>query len=1145
MRGEGELGATVRRPPRLPDTLQIGDFTLEVETYSDSGEWDPVDKRFREVSGTAWLSFHCADLPGLIVQAAPLDNYPRFSQSVEVVARVVNPQTQVSLVTAQRIQPGIQLGETLRVETTLSHDAVQKIVADEMGLADWLERFPPKGQVLVGFENVTIVRTTQRGVGRIVQGSAVYPTQPRIPKQLQLSLAGFTLILHSLTLTPDRASADVTVQLPGGLAERDACTPATLKLGEVAITPRCALYVDAPGAEFGPWIVGDSGLVISGTGYTLDLSLADSPPPKPSAWRGLMLHNGRATGADLVPDPANTGYLSGQFSFSNAELTIAGLNAHLALSQIHTFQALHPLGYVLTLEAGWLKLTDTRVSGGEFGPGQIELPGLAICEDTPGNLIIVSFSQLTVQSNLDLVGEVEFGSVLRLSWGELTHVGSEVVAWTLEARQGFLYLPANPLPSFCPADASGFIDLSLSSAPGYSLTQIEGHGAAGLTLRDLHDLQIFSPDRPGGVTNPLNLADLDGWLRIGCQGVDGELETIAYLEDQKLGKPDRPGYVGKEPFKASLFTLDKPKNLVAQYAASAVYDAGLNGHLEIPEPCKIAALAFQDMELTSTAHLVGGDVVLPVDGVTLDYWQLQLVPTGDPKQAGVVSVRTGRIVFTAAGIDEPIHFALPFRLTWGEMLANGNLGELFFDYNNYGQRFDLIPYAPQNIILSEYVSGATDAYLATCGTVHFNFFGPRFVNLRDARYDEKKEPYKNRYVTAPKTGEAGCPPTDLHLAKTWDDLTGKALTDFDFPDAQMDYFVKAQNGFIGSGKCSISFLHSDGLDARIEIHHDAIDIHLSSHTTHDLDLGLYARLGGMREIYGCARIEGPLLSRISLYGLLEKSTATGMGILSPKAGYSVEVNLTSTPNSLDFTASGDLLLQVEGSAVDLSASVHLLRDFSRDSAEGEVIGRIDCNTILGGLEGDGQVTWYADPTMAYLQGRMKVYLCGWIGSGGMEGGMFIGHDVNKALAWILHTDSEHFGVSDNILPAKLTGIFGYGQGSFGWNAGYIFGGGIELYAGMGAFSESPGLSGVWPTNWSAIPGLGLPYVIGSGGMYIHGEILGGVVSASAWADLDLRGPAPIYYKGTCGLEGCALWVMCKSVNVTAGLSKDGIYLFGS
>ena len=1131
--------ATISRAPQLPGKLWIGDFILDIETISKRMQWDARLKRFTGVSGTAWLSLDCTDLPHLIGQFSELDHFLPIQQNLEVVKKVINPQTQVSLDTARRIQPGVRLGETLRMKTAVTSDTLQKIAVGDATLLDVQERPPAKGQILVEFNNVTVI--IKRGIGQIIEGEAVYPARERIPNKLQLSLDGFTLILDSLTLTPKGASADVTVNLPGGLVDLDTCTTATLNLGRIEITPDCRIHVEAGRAQFGPWLVADTGLIISGRGYTLDLGSAKDKTSISLRGRGLLLHNGQASGLEMVPEPSNTGYLRGSFNFSNAFLNNDGLDVRLTLDEEHVFQALHPLNYTFVLKSGWLQVEDSCITGGEFSPGEIKMPLNAACKGLPGDLISVGFNTLAVDSNLDLVGEADCSSGLMLSWGELTRTGSEVMSWTAEANQGFLYLPANPMASFSPAGGASFFSPPLSPTPANSLTTLATNGIAGLALRDIRNLQILSPDRPGGTSNPIKIERLQGWLRVGCQGMDGELVTHDRLDNVELGESARYGYVGNTSFKTVLFGLDKI-NLLAQFADSAVFDSGLEGHVIIPQPCKIDELQFTDMQLTSTAHLVGGDVHLPIGGVNLDYWQLQLVATGDPTQAGVISVRTGRIVFTAAAIDEPIHFSEPFRLTWGEMLADGNLGELFFDYNNYGQRFDHIPYAPQQILLSRYDTSVSDPYLATCGTVHFTFFGPCFVNLRDARHNDPDKPYFNRYVTAPKSGEAGCEVTDLYLAKNWDDLTGSVLAEFDFPDSKMDYHEAAQHGFLGSGKSSMSFLHSDGLDAEIEIHGNTIDIRLSSAVAHDLDLGLFAQVSGMSAIYGCARIEGPLLSRISIYGLLEQAAGTGMGILSPKVASVVEVNLTTTPNFLDFTTSGNLLLQVAGSAIDVSASVHLFHDFSRGSTEGEVIGRIDCNSIMGGMEAEGQLTWYAGPAMQYLQGRMKVYLCGWVSSGGMEGGMFIGHNVDKALAWVLQTDNERFGVSNNILPERLTGLYGYGRLSFSIDF-FLFGGGIELYAGMGAFSASPvGLIGEWPEDWSSDPDLELPYVVGSCGVYVHGEILGGLVSASAWADLDLRGPVPTYFEGTFGLEGCVLWVVCASVSVTAGFNSDGFYV---
>jgi len=477
------------------------------------------------------------------------------------------------------------------------------------------------------------------------------------------------------------------------------------------------------------------------------------------------------------------------------------------------------------------------------------------------------------------------------------------------------------------------------------------------------------------------------------------------------------------------------------------------------------------------------------------------------------------------------------------MLADGNLGELFFDYNSYGQRFDKQKFSPYHIVLSRYISGeaspSEEAYLAVCGTVHFNFFGSAFVNVKDAYYSSSSDPYKNRYVAVPDTGEASCDPTDLHLKGTWSNVLGDDLLTFDFPDADMDYNETIQEGFIGTGSSSVSFIHSNGLGATIEIHTDAIDICLKASETHDVDFGLFASLGGISEVYGCIRIEGPTFQRITIGGYLEHSTSAGFGILAPKTGYLTTVNFSLTPNSCQFYASGTLALAVAGTAVDVYGSVYLGVDFTKASAEGDVQGRINCNSVMSGLEGEGQVTWYVDPTTQGIQGRVSIQVCSWTGSGGLEGGIFIGHNFPKSKAWVLQSASGRFGISDTLLPDKLTGLYGYGQVSFSINL-YVFGGGIEIYVGAGAFSEVP--SGV-STAWE-MTGIGLPYVLGSAGVYVHGEILGGLVSASAWGSLTLRGPILVYFEGKFGLEGCVLWVFCGSVEITAGISpNDGYYMY--
>jgi hypothetical protein len=1116
------------RPAAAFASLYVAGFAIAVRDLESAGKWSPRERAFTGVTGSGYLSLPClphghGEAPGDIV----------FHPWLEVVSEVRFPDTQISLEKARTLNANVALGQSVSAAVRLDEDGLSQRLSDAALRVDWAIDLAAKGRVLVAFKDVTVRRVVGRkDAGDIISGAAVYPAAPRVPKRLIVDLAGFSVELTELSLSPRGAMADAVLTLPDNLGDATACGPATLDLGRVRIGRDCSIVVKRPDQPWGPWIVGDTGLVAEGTGYVFDTSATRGVPGNLPGWIGLALSGGSASGATTIPDPCNTGWLGGNFALSGALVTPGGLKGRLDLSGHHQFKTLNPLGYGVRLDGARLDLAASSITGGTLGPGKIDLPKEAL-RDPGGGGVTVKFNALNVQASLDVTGELSWA--VRMAWGEFTHPGHELVVQRTEAKEGLVFLPTGPRASFRPVRPSGYVSLPYGGLVANGLAALDAEDAAGVTFRQLEGLSVLSPDRPGGL--PLDFNQATGWLRADTLGLDGEIWMRARTGREALGEPARPGYVGGTPFDAE-FVHQEKLNLAGRWVSSANSDSDFGGTINLPSPSKIPDLSFKDLRLTSTGALVGGIVGLAPGGVELDYWKVQLVPTGAPDESGVLSIRTGRIVFTSAGIAEPVHFAIPFRLLWGEILADGNIGDLRFDLGLQGQKFDGLPYTPSRISLSPYVAGTTDPYLGTCGTVHFNFFGPALVNIRDARHSDPAAPFFGRYVTVPATGEGACPATDLHLVGSWQNTKSEDLADFNFPNASMGYNDALQDGFVGTGAGSLRVLDGGLLDALIEARRDGIDIRLTSSATRDLNLGLYAVVGGMSEIRACLRIDGPLLRCMNLSAELESAVSTGSGILAPKAGHVVEVNMTVTPTSLDFFASGSILLQVAASAVDAYAQVHLQYDYQRGTAEGEVLGRIDCNSVVGGLEGEGQVTWFAGPGTGHMQGNIRVCVAGWVGKGAMEGGFFVGHHTPKALAWVLQPSSPHFGISQAILPDTLTGVFGYGQIAIGFNA-YLFGGGVEIYAGAGAFTTIP--SG-YTSEWAALPGAVLPYVVGSCGVHLHGEILGGLVSASGWADLDLRGPVPVYYEGSLGLEGCVLWVLCASVELRVGLNSGGFYV---
>lgn len=1122
---------------KIPAACRVGAFQLSLKEIT-AGKLDVRQKAIRGATGTAWLKLPCAKPHRFwpILQRADIVH---LEHRLQVVDSVLHPQTEISVSEARNLKPNVLVGDSVSLDMHVPRADLGSILAGNTNLFDWWHGTKWQSGFLVSFEGATIsIEGSHPQVSEFVEGEAVYPAKGASAADIEIEIAGFTVLVHTLRLSPKKSIATASALLPGGLADAESCRPATLDLGKIAMSPNCQFYIDAPDRAFGPWLMADTGLIIQGEGYLLDLSTSQSPSPWGPAWQGLLLQSGTATGENTIPEPNNTGYLRGHYAFTKAILLNSGFFGDFTLIDPVTFTAINPLGQVFHFEEGWFRIWPSVIMNGEFRNGWTDLPTDAVCQGAAGSPVRTPISALTVQSDLDLAGEIRHGGG-EISWGELTNHGDEVVVWTGNFDEGYIYLPAGPCASYSPVASGTFDNLNVSYN---GLAELETHQIPGLTFPKADAVLVFSPDRPGGRGNPLKLDPgslyLRGWLRVGVTGVDGELSVIGRLPREELGEPAGTGYVGNKPFITSLFTSKKERlSLVARFVTSAAYDSNVLGEIALPAPTNMPSLDFTQMKFTSTACLVGGDLALPPGGLPLEHWDVQLVPTGLPDEAGVISVRTGRILLTAAGIAEPVHFARPFSLTWGELLADGNIGNLFLDFNNWGQRFDDLIFNPQDITLSKYDPAVNDPYLGVFGSVCFPFFGLHDINIRDATDLTTAAPHP-RKVTVPK---APLTPinmdTRLALSGNWHDVLSRDLAVFDCLEANVDYNVAGQYGFLGRGDGTLGFLHSDPLEIQVEIHSDATDIRFTSSDTHDLDLGLVQRLGGMSQIAGNARIEGPTLARITLYGMLEASHAAG-SIFGPKAGFETEINISVTPTTFDFYASGDMLVSAAVVDIEASATVHLFFDFASMIAEGELFGRVDCDAALAGLSGEGQLTWHISPAMQYLQGRLKVEVMSPIVSGGLEGGMFIGNNVPKELAWVLDPTNSHFGMSRAILPATITGIFGYGQVSFGVNY-YVLGGGVDIYLGAGAFSAPLSAGGALaPFAGNPL----LPYVVGTCGVYVHGEILGGLVSASGWANLSLRGPVPTYFEGTFGLRGCVAWVLCASVSLTAGVNDSGFYL---
>ncbi len=1127
----------------LPKTLLIGDFTLTVGRYTDRGRWNFADKRAEGVSGTAWLSFNCATIfvpiwPEFITVLSvltPRAMEDRFEVKNRflVVSAVTDPQNQISLENARMIKPDIGTGENLELRMLVKDNTSESILVAKDELIKNIE-FWKKGDILVHFEDVTIAPVMgDTGKGRIIQGTASYPTEFPVPKIIKLSVAGFTAVIDVLTLTPNGATANITLQFPKNISSGIDCEPASVPLGTTAITPKCQFYVEKLSDAFGPLWLGNTGVNVSGNGFVADFSTTQSyggaTPSLANSWRGVYLLAGQT-----APEPSgtvisNSGYLKGSYSFSDATVTYTGFKGTLQSTASYSFLPLHPFGYQVSFQSGTVQLDKNSVSGGSLTDSRIALPKTAITNAGFGE-IMVTASTLTIQPDGDLFGEVKLEK--EVFWGELTNTGSQLHAYSADDdSNGYFYLSYGYRTPYWPLDSSGFKKPALTPYD----TQLDALGMQGVTFGRFQKFTIHTPDTPGSVPITFTGGMVgESWLNVVSRGVHGRFMVVEFTGTPiDLGPTHEGYYVGKVPFPTTLGISGKQRTFSIEYVESAVYDADISGSVYLAGPSNIN-LEFKEMQFTSTAHNAGGQVDLSTSQ-QLDYWGVSLVQQPDFSSAGLLCVKTGQIVLTAAGLSEPRHFEEPFWLIWGEMLASGDLGRLFFDYNTAGQTFDGFNFAPSTVRLSEYISGQ-DGYLQAGGTAHFDFFGSDYLNVHDYKYSNTSAPWDGRRIELGTDSGHGFSPTDTSIARNWSGAFGS--TDF-----EIGYDSADQDGFIGSGQMGIEYILNGTMDASIVLSSSRICMSIWETERHDFTLGPVANFGSMASVWGCACIEDGQLKRLMLGAELE--TSGNANILLRSAAYG-SLEYLITPSVSELTINGMMYISlIAGGDLEVTGRARFEVNKALGYVEGDIYGKFGSSSFMGGITAEGQVNWHLGTFgmdgYSSIQGKLAITIVGSFSmiSGGIEGGFYVGVNAPKTEAWVLQHEHSRFRLDMSPMPDRLTGIYAYLEAHAGFNV-FILSGGIDVYLGLGGFIFS-----VAPTELEVlVPAVvGLPYILGHVGVYIHGEILGGLVSAAGWGDFQVMGPYPFSFRGTVGLQGCVLWVLCASVDITVGVnSSRGFYV---
>lgn len=1159
-------GGIIIKPPKvkMPDTLIDGGFAIVVES------WDDSSKSFNHSlpSGTGCIKFDCTKSKKLIPPYWL--NTPLKQQSFDVIGtKVSDSMTQMHVMDAKLIDKNVNVGDKIALELPASSLSRATMVGDIGKYLGWLKATLPAGCILVAFHDVTWAPPNKKTVV-LTGGSAYYPTIPPTPPPPAILVldSGFSLAIDSLVITPVEATVQGKLLLPKNIISADTCTRAFLKLPKTTITSNCEFYKEVITLDsgFGRWWIGNTGFLVHGDRYIIDFSSSQSAsgfsPPLPPGWKGVVLREGLSDAMASGSVISNRGWTKAGYNFENAIIVAQGFAGTLRHTGTWDFTTLEPFGYTVDITRGDIALDASAVTSGFFQNGSVWLP-MAAVTNISGAQISVNYEKLAVAPSMDLFGSVKYFGGFR--WGEFSrttgkpnyYVVSNPTRGDAGPDSGSFYLSAAQIKPYYPAD-------SLWHNPSLSPpnTMLPFQGIQGVTFPNitLRDFLIYTPDVPTPSARYVGFASNDFarmWINFIRTGVHAEIDILcdSANEHYQLGDSLRIKYDGKTSFKTDFGlcppdkrttgTLSNNNNpnggkggksiMPFQFCESAVWNSELAGEVNLPAPASVS-VKFKNMMFTSTADCAGGQVDLS-KADSLPYWGVQLVAKDTAKSAGIICARLGVIYLTAAGIAEARHYSKPFWLTWGELKADGNLGKLFFDYNSVGQRFDGFPFAPSFVKLSDYqaidkdtakypsmILGPMKGFLHAAGSLSVHFFGAKNVSLSDYNLPGVAGgayPYSNRWVRLQTTSIYGSLPSDVHWQRNW----AGGIANFNYTSIVYDSLV--QDGFLGMGTANILEI-TGGMSSTITIKAERSCFSIIAEASHQINLAVVANFSDMEKIWGCGCIVGETLEKVVVGA--EISAGGGVGAsLAARAGGMLSIKMSFLPTQTRLQIQGDMYALIASSInAEVSGSAEFVEDWGVGYVEGDLQGRIQFSTFLSGIEAEGELQWHFGTDYEMIQGKVGIGMYGPV-SLGVQSGVFLGVNCPASKIWVTDDIDGRFSLNKNALPVdshgNLSGMYAYLSVETSINL-YIVSGGYQVYAGMGAFFSGGGFG-----------------VLGNVGVRIWGEILGGLVSASAWGDLQLLIGVPPAFEGSIGLEACVLWVFCGSVTVHCGYNQSqGFYL---
>jgi len=1132
---EGALKPVLSR--QYPDTLQIGSYNIIIEAYDKGGDWNESTKTYTHLNGKGYIKFSCPysywnhpdRWKGAVIKPV----------SYKVVSNARVNDNEISTQDAAKL--GIEAQPGSSIELMMPH--INDKVIDIASFVKEAMNKKPEG-VLVSFADISVkVKNMRDTKGDVVSGMARFPADKAL-KVLPVILniyPGFQLEISDISFSPGRdPQVEAILLLPPSLSQKKECSRGRIDLGSIRIKPNCEFYKEYPTSDYGTFGVGNTSLAIKGVGYVVDFSSLQSHATsgKPAGWKGVILLQGESKGVTTGTVVSNTGYLQAPYSFNNGIIESTGLTASFSLSSPYIYNTTQPSGYKIEFGSASLEVALSHITGGRIQNGAITLPITAV-RQANDNAVVLNDIGLDINSSLNVSGNAIIRPETCVYWGDLIKAGGgdrKSFGAANIARQVRIFFASEPRPSFNPTTPDG----KTFYFPFNSITSdvIDSLNMQGATFGRFNVFIVNTPDRSGSPPWDPNKPEMlptdnnvwyrfsgkeNCWINVATEGVNCQINgTMVESPDLKLGDDNNPLYVGIKPFDVLTIYDKKNSSIILQCVESAVINCNYSSFVRLPMPTK-KVMSFVEMVFTSTANNAGGNLIVGSND-SLSYWGLELVPKPGFNSAGLVSVKTGQIILTAAGLAERNHYTEPFWLTWGEILADGSVGRLFFDYNSAGQQFDHFNFIHDAVALSDYQPGVK-SFLRVGGTAFFPFFAGDYLHIKDF-YDTSRPnyPYNSRVIELSNTTLNGFSPSDLTIHGNWSD--GLGIFDFD-----IKYNDVTQDGFIGDGTSELSYLVGGNLGSTLDMNSRGTCIRMGSDLMdqRSVSLGPIANVSNITRIWGCVCIRNNTIENVVVGGEVTNAANVSVAV---RAGTHLAATLQITPALTRFTLDGEAYISIMLS-LDAMVTGHmqLTLNHAENFVEGEVQGKIRVaeGAILIGssLEAEGQLTWHLGLDFNELQGMVSLDVMGYGGGGGIGAGFYLGVNAPKSRAWVLLGCNPRYKLNMVPMPPNLTGVYGFVNVHEGVNW-YIISGGYDLYLGFGAFFDPA------------------PMVIGNLGGRIYGDILGGLVSAAAYFNLQFLLDSDFNrycFQGTVGLEACVLWVICGSVDLTMGLNQvEGFYI---